>query len=86
MSGKEKHINISTFPGLSRDWVGGKMLFTCFSALIPCGGEEIHINKISRKSQDNPAKSLFMCFFVCFLFRESFCESREGVRLPRERG
>ena len=28
-SGKEKHIIINTFAGLSRDWVGGKNLFMC---------------------------------------------------------
>ena len=29
-SGKEKHININKFAGLSRDWVGAKILFICF--------------------------------------------------------
>ena len=29
-SGKEKHININKFAGLSRDWVGAKILFMCF--------------------------------------------------------
>ena len=28
--GKEKHININKFAGLSRDWVGAKKLFMCF--------------------------------------------------------
>ena len=28
--GKKKHININKFAGLSRDWVGAKILFMCF--------------------------------------------------------
>ena len=28
--GKKKHININKFAGLSRVWVGGKILFICF--------------------------------------------------------
>ena len=30
VSGKEKHININKFAGLSRDWVGAENLFMCF--------------------------------------------------------
>ena len=49
--GKKKHININKFPGLSRVWVGGKNLFTCFICLcvcvfffrvIPNGGDKTH--------------------------------------------
>ena len=29
-SGKEKHVNINKFAGLSRDWARGKILFLCF--------------------------------------------------------
>ena len=28
--GKIEHININKFAGLSRDWVGAKILFMCF--------------------------------------------------------
>ena len=40
------------------DWVGSKILFTCFFGAIPDGGKKTHINKIppppKKKSQDNP--------------------------------
>ena len=42
---KEKHININKFAGLSRDWVGAKILFMCFFRVIPYGGEK-RINKV----------------------------------------
>ena len=38
-SGKEKHININKFAGLSRVWVGAKNLFMCFFRVIPYGGK-----------------------------------------------
>ena len=43
-SGKEHiNININIFAGLSRDWMGTKILFMCFFRVIPSGGEK-HIN------------------------------------------
>ena len=41
-SGKEKHININKYAGLSRDWVGAEKLFMCFFGVIPYGGEKTH--------------------------------------------
>ena len=40
--GKQKHININKFAGLSRDWVGAENLFMCSFRVIPCGGEKTH--------------------------------------------
>ena len=33
--GKKKHININKFAGLSRDWVGAKILFMCVFGSFP---------------------------------------------------
>ena len=64
--GKKEHININKWAGLSWDWVGGKDLFICFFGSFLMG-EKKHINKIPPKSQDNPVKHLFTCFFfMCF--------------------
>ena len=48
--GKKKHININKFAGLSRDWVGAKILFMCFFRVIPYGGEK----HIKQNSPQNP--------------------------------
>ena len=70
---------INKFAGLSRDWLGGKFLFTCCFRVIPYGAEK-HINKILPKSQKSPMQILFMRFFLvcCFhspiyLRRGSLC-------------
>ena len=72
-SGKEKtHKHKNKFAGLSRDWVGAKILFMCFFLrVIPYGGEK-HMNKIPPppKSRDNPVKCLF-CFFSLCVFSRS---------------
>ena len=45
IQGKKKHTNINKFAGLSRDWVGAKILFRCFFGVIPYKGEKI--NKVT---------------------------------------
>ena len=49
VQGKKKHININKFPGLSRDWVGAKILFVCFFSGHSLWGRKKHINKIPPK-------------------------------------
>ena len=67
--GKKIHININKFAGLSRDWVGAKILFMCFLGSFLMG-EKKHINKVP--PPPNPGTipwefclrvSFFMCFF-----------------------
>ena len=63
-SGKEKHININKFVGLSRDWVGAKNLFMCFFVrVIPSGGDKTHINIIPPQI---PGQSREYCVYVFF--------------------
>ena len=50
-AGKEKYININKIAGLSRDWVGDKILFMCFFKSVLMG-EKKHINRIP--PQKNP--------------------------------
>ena len=71
IQGKKKHININKFAELFRDWVGAEKLFMCFVRAIPYGGEKTHIirNPPPKKSRDNPAKTLFMCFLLYVFFR-----------------
>ena len=61
-------INTNKFAGLSRDWVGSKILFMCLFFRVILMGEQKHINKVSPpKSRDNPVKILFTFFiFMCF--------------------
>ena len=46
ISGKEKHININKFAGLSRDWVGAKnrFMYSVFGSFLMRGKK--HMNKI----------------------------------------
>ena len=67
--GKKKHVNINKFAGLSRDWVGPKILFMCFFRVIPYGGEKTQKQKSPKTPGTTPGKFclrvfLFMCFFV----------------------
>ena len=39
-SGKEKTHKHKQIPGLSRDWVGAKILFMCFVRVFPYGGRK----------------------------------------------
>ena len=66
-SGKEKHININNFAGLSRDWVGAKKLFMCFFRVIPYGGEK-HINKIPPKIPGLSRENFVYVFFSLCVF------------------
>ena len=72
--GKKKHINIHKFAGFSWDWVGAKILFICFSRVIPYGGKA-HKQKSPPKIPDNPVKKMFTCFFLYVVFFRSarFC-------------
>ena len=55
LSGKEKTQKDKQFAGLSRDWVGAKILFMCFFfRAIPYGGEKNTKTKSPPKSRDNP--------------------------------
>ena len=86
--GKLKHININKFGGLSRDWVRGKNMFMCFlGGGVILMGEKKHINKISRKSQNNPVECLFVCLFVCMcvcvFFFGGFLHSQETGKEER---
>ena len=64
VSGKEKHININKFGGLSRDWVGGKNLFMCFLWVIPYGGEKTH----KQNPPQNPVTIREMLVYMsCYL-------------------
>ena len=58
--GTTNHVNINKFPGLSRDWAGGKMLFynMCFLGSFFMG-EKKHINNFPRESRGNAA---IFCF------------------------
>ena len=62
-SGKEKHINITKFGGLSRDWLGGKT-FSCIFWVVPYGGEKAR----KQNPKNILQKKLFMmCFYLrCF--------------------
>ena len=67
--GKDKHININKFAGLSRDWAGGKILFMCFFRVIPYGGEKTHKQnspKIPAQSREN---IVYVFFSLCVFFR-----------------
>ena len=69
------HLNrsINEFRGLSRDWVGGKILFMR-SGVNPCGGEQnTHINRIPRESQDNPVKFCLCAFFFGVPLASNLC-------------
>ena len=66
-SGKEKHININKFVGLSRDWVGAKKLFMCFFRVIPYGGGKTHKQNSPKNPGTIPWKfCLRVLFFMCF--------------------
>ena len=54
-------LSINKFGGLSLGWVGVKHLSMRFGGSFLMG-EQQHISKIPRKSLDNPAKTLFICF------------------------
>ena len=65
LSGKEKHVNINKFAGLSRDWVGAKScLCVLFSGHSLWGRKKAHKHKVPQTSRDNPVKILFTCFFA----------------------
>ena len=65
--GKRKHININSFRGIVSGLVGGKMLFICFSGVIPFEGEKAHRQnppKIPAQSREFFCLCMFFC--VCF--------------------
>ena len=68
LSGKEKHININKFAGLSRDWVGAKILFMCVCVFFfPFGGEK-HINKVPPKIPGQFRENFVYVFFLHVFF------------------
>ena len=79
-SGKEKHININKFAGLSRDWVGPKNLFMCFFLVIPHGGEK-HINKIPPKIPGQSREKFIYVFFSLCVF---FAPNQNGRKMAGE--
>ena len=58
---KKKHISINKFPGLSRDWVGGKILFVCV-----CVSVFRVIPNVPQKTRDNPRGIVYAFFPSCF--------------------
>ena len=67
---RKKHMNINSFAGLSRDWVGGKIFFMCFW-VIPYGGEK-HINKIPTRIPGQSCENSVYEFFSSFVFRPQY--------------
>ena len=53
---------MNKFAGLSRDWVGAKILFMCFFGVIPYGGEK-HINKVPPKIPGQSREHFLYVFF-----------------------
>ena len=72
IEGKKKHINISKFARLSRDWVGGKNLFMCFLRVIPYGGRKL-INKIPPKIPGQSREHFVYVFFLYLFFSLPNC-------------
>ena len=75
---ERKHININKFSGLSRDWVGGKILFmshNVFWGVIPYGRKSAKI-KFPPKSRDNPVCVCVCYFFLCLFLIQKF---RKGL-------
>ena len=70
--GKKKHININKCAGLSRDWVGGKIMFVCFLRSFLVGENKQHINKIHPKIPGQ-SREMFVNVYVCFLFFAPRC-------------
>ena len=56
-------MNINKFAGLSRDWVGAKILFMCFFRALPYGGEK-HINKVPQKIPGQSRENFVYVFFL----------------------
>ena len=65
-------ININKCAGLSRDWVGGKILFMLFFRVIPYGGWR-HRNKIPPKPGTIPSTFCLCVFFVALRFVRPRC-------------
>ena len=61
MEKKHINININKFAGLSRDWVGAKILFMCFVRVVPYGGEK-NINKVPPRIPGQPRESFVYVF------------------------
>ena len=77
IQGKEKHININKFAGLSRDWAGGKILFMCFFGSFLMG-EKKHINKIPPKIPGQPRENFVYVFCsLCVFFAPQQCAHRK---------
>ena len=67
--GKKRHIHINKCEGLSRDWVGGNIVFIRFWVVIPHGAGKHKQNppqKISGQSREDYA-CVCMFFLMCFL-------------------
>ena len=78
-SGKEKHININKFAGLSRDWVGAKKLFMCFFGSFLMG-EKKHINKIPQKIPGQSRENVVYVFLsLCVFFAPYIQADTPGV-------
>ena len=70
-SGKETHINISKFGGLSQDWVDGKHCLCVSGSFLKLWGEKHKQNP--QKSRDNPVN----IFAYIFLFSSVFFRSHK---------
>ena len=72
--GKKKHININKFAGLSRVWVGAKILFMCFFSGSFLIGEKKHINKVPPKIPEKSREIFVYVFFsLCFFWHPQAC-------------
>ena len=63
--GKEKHIKINKFAGLSRDWVGVTNLFMCFFRVIPYGGRKTHKQNSPQIPGRSREKFVYVFFSLC---------------------
>ena len=72
--GKQKHININNFAGLSRDWVAKNCSCVCVCVFFFSSGHSLwgrkktHKRNPPPKSRDNPVKILFTCFVLYVFF------------------
>ena len=83
--GKKKHININKLAGLSRDWVGAKILFMCFLG-HSLWGRKNHINKFPPKIPGQSREIfIYMFFLYVFFGPKSRPPIRSGPGKPNQR-
>ena len=69
--GKEKHININKFAGLSRDWAGGKILFMCFLFFFGSflmGEKKTHKQNCPQIPGQSRETFVYVFFSLCVFF------------------